>query len=112
MKWPDSVPEYRFSLRAMNGLSDKARKAPQGYTRFPPAPLVLCPLQSPPPTTTAINPQASTLPSCSLLLLSKRISVSLHYRSLGQELLHLREGVGEGSVCIVCLCVVVVVGVI
>lgn len=69
--------------------------------------LVLHRLLSPPPLASK-HPLPPSLPppTLSRTLLSKSISRSLHYRSLGHRLLHLW---GE-NVCILCLCVVSAVG--
>lgn len=74
--------------------------------------LILCPAR---PTSTPFSstpriqtppPSLHPSPPLSGTLLSKSISRSLHYRSLGHRLLHLW---GE-NVCILCLCVVSAVG--
>lgn len=87
------------------GLSDKVRKAPEA-TPAHPLPrssyidsFLLHPSH---PNTPSLPPS----PPLSCTLLSKSISRSLHYRSLGHRLLHLW---GE-NVCILCLCVVSAVG--
>lgn len=106
MRWPDSVRGKRSVLRAASGLSDKVRKAPRGYTRSSSALLVLCPLLSLPSNLLrpAIHPRLADSPPPSPLL-SKHISVSLHYRSSGQGLLHRLGGMYARCVS---LCVVAV----
>lgn len=94
----------RSAPTCKRGLSDKVRKAPEA-TPAHPLPrssyidsFLLHPSH---PNTPSLPP-----PTPSRTLLSKSISRSLHYRSLGHRLLHLW---GE-NVCILCLCVVSAVG--
>lgn len=91
----------RSAPTCKRGLSDKVRKAPEATPAHPlPRSSYIDSFLLHPS-----HPNTPSLPP-SRTLLSKSISRSLHYRSLGHRLLHLW---GE-NVCILCLCVVSAVG--